>query len=275
MKVFISWSGDKSKELGEVFRNWLPSVLQAVKPYFTPEDIEKGARWSQDISKELENSFFGIICLTRDNVLKPWIMFEAGALSKSFGKGRVCPILFGLEKSDIQGPLVQFQATSFNKSDMKKLIENINKNHPENSLEKSVLDNVFDLWWPMLEKEVSEIQKSYEESRDEEDLRTDRDILEEVLELSRNLNRPRIARKDLDERAINDIVRRFEKLLFDPSISEEDIQLNMRLRSLWRPIQYLASRLKHPRYSEYIEKRSTIIKMKLNENLRDSEDESE
>ncbi|TQV89535.1 hypothetical protein [Aliikangiella coralliicola] len=53
MKVFISWSGELSKELGEVFRDWLPSVIQSVKPFFTPNDIEKDSRWSKDIAQEL------------------------------------------------------------------------------------------------------------------------------------------------------------------------------------------------------------------------------
>ena len=79
-KVFLSWSGDLSRKLADALRSWLPSALQSVKPYFTPEDIEKGAKWGSEISKELESSNIGIVCLTRDNTEKPWILFEAGAL---------------------------------------------------------------------------------------------------------------------------------------------------------------------------------------------------
>ena len=49
-KVFISWGGNLSKRLAEEIKNWLPSVLQFVKPYFTPEDIEKGTRWESNIA---------------------------------------------------------------------------------------------------------------------------------------------------------------------------------------------------------------------------------
>lgn len=109
MKVFISWSGKYSQELGEAFRNWLPSVLQSVRPYFTPNDIEKGARWGTDIASELQESKIGLFCLTRDNLQSPWIMFEAGAISKVVGEASVCPILFELDPTDISGPLNQFQ----------------------------------------------------------------------------------------------------------------------------------------------------------------------
>ena len=54
MKVFISWSGELSKQLGQALRQWLPGTLQSVKPYFTPADIDKGAKWESEISKELE-----------------------------------------------------------------------------------------------------------------------------------------------------------------------------------------------------------------------------
>src|SRR4051812_952143 len=125
-KVFISWSGSLSQKLGEALRNWLPSTLQFVKPYFSPEDIEKGAKWNSEISKELESSDIGIICLTRENTEKPWIIFEAGALSKSIEKSRVCTLLFDIDPADVKGPLTSFQATRFLREDFKRLFSVIN-----------------------------------------------------------------------------------------------------------------------------------------------------
>ncbi len=184
MKVFISWSGEKSQKLAEALKDWLPAVIQAVKPYFTPEDIEKGARWSSEISKELEESRIGIICLTRTNLNASWIMFEAGALAKSIKKSRVIPILFDVEPSELQGPLLQFQATSFNKKDFFKLIKTINSALEENSLEVKVLESVFDKWWSEIEKTVTNI---LENSKNIEELepRSDRELLEEILDITR------------------------------------------------------------------------------------------
>ena len=144
MKVFISWSGSLSGKLGEALRDWLPSVLQMVKPYFTPSDIEKGTRWANEIGKELELSEVGILCITRDNLHSEWVLFEAGALSKSLDKAYVCPILFGMRNTDLAGPLKQFQTTEFNKDDFYKLLGVINSRVADNKLPQKTLDNIFE-----------------------------------------------------------------------------------------------------------------------------------
>ncbi|HHF3228373.1 TPA: TIR domain-containing protein [Vibrio alginolyticus] len=188
MKVFISWSGDTSKSVAEVIRDWLPTVLQTVKPYFTPSDIEKGTRWSADIAQELDNSIAGIFCVTKDNINSQWLMFEAGAISKKVEQSLVCPILIGLDNSDINGPLTQFQTTLFEKSDFKKLIFDLNKANSDNKLEESVLETVFETFWPKLEEKITAILKA--EGIDDAkaaDIRSDREVLEEILDLSRSL----------------------------------------------------------------------------------------
>ncbi len=195
MKIFISWSGSLSRQLGEAIRDWLPGVLQSTVPYFTPSDIEKGNRWSTDIAKELESSQIGILCVTRDNLHSDWILFEAGALSKSMDKSHVCPILFGITNTDLAGPLKQFQTTEFEKSDFQKLIGVINSRLGDLKLNSKTLDIVFDKWWPDLERKITEIMASTVESK--APLRSDRELIEEILlisrESSRRASRPSIA----------------------------------------------------------------------------------
>ncbi len=66
--------------MADILRQWIPGVIQAVRPYYSPDDIAKGARWTNEISKELDESRIGLICLTSDNLEAPWLMFEAGGL---------------------------------------------------------------------------------------------------------------------------------------------------------------------------------------------------
>ncbi len=217
MKIFISWSGECSKALAEALREWLPGVIQAVKPYFTPDDVTKGSRWNTEISKELEESRVGLICLTRDNLREPWIMFEAGALSKNLDKSRVCPILFGVEPTDIKGPLVQFQAAKFKKEDIKKVVKMINRELGEAGLTQGVLDSVFEMWWPKLDETVKEVLSGVHEDKGNS-VRSERDILEEILALSRSLRRePREASRLISPVPVAELIRSYRSIIEETS----------------------------------------------------------
>lgn len=183
MKVFISWSGPKSQQVAEILKQWIPCVIQSVEPYFSSADIDKGARWSTDIAKELQNASFGILCVTKENLSSSWLNFEAGALSKSIEQSRVCPFLVDLKPSDIQNsPILQFQMTSFSKDDVKKLFMSINANMGDGKLDESVLTTTFDTFWPKINEALSNVNKT--NSKSNEDV-AEQEPVEEILELMR------------------------------------------------------------------------------------------
>lgn len=243
-KVFISWSGELSKKLAEEIRVWLPAVLQFVKPYFTPNDIEKGTRWSTEIANELESSNAGIICLTKDNINKPWILFEAGALSKNFGKSNVCTILFNLDSADLTGPLTSFQATKFDKTDFKKLLITINNTGGDSKLESAVLNDVFEMWWPKLESKVNDILKSHTVSATD-NIRSDREILEEVLELARVSSKRTIRRGDISRHFVHRLLDTLQEIQFRLA-KNGDMESIMLWKELRMPIKELCFELDLP-----------------------------
>lgn len=183
-KIFISWGGDLSRKIAEELCDWIPSVLQFVKPYFSPEDIEKGARWESNIAEQLSECNVGLICLTSDNLQRPWILFEAGALSKNLEHSRVCPILFNVEPTEVSGPLASFQSTKFIKDDFRKLLMVINETGDEYRLDDAVFNRVFDKWWPDFEMKISEILNSREPVRKAKQVTGD-EMLKEILALTR------------------------------------------------------------------------------------------
>ena len=75
MKIFISWSGERSKLAAAAFHEWLPLVLHYADPWMSEMDIESGSRGLKRISEELDGRNFGIICLTAENLRAPWIKF--------------------------------------------------------------------------------------------------------------------------------------------------------------------------------------------------------
>ncbi len=190
MKVFLSWSGELSHKTAVIFRDWLPSVIQSIVPYVSSEDIDKGARWSTDIAKELENSTFGILCVTKENVHAPWLTFEAGALSKTMEKAAVSPFLFDIKCSEVSGPILQFQSTIFEKEDVKKLVSSLNRACGADTLTDERIEKAFSVWYPTLEDQLNKLLQSRPLvpviDKEEESIDSSSEILEEILDLTRN-----------------------------------------------------------------------------------------
>lgn len=190
MKIFISWSGNKSKLIAESLREWLEQVIQSTEPWISTS-IGKGKKWSKEISDKLEESKVGIICLTRENLNAPWILFEAGAISKS-SDSYVCTFLTDISSpTEITGPLSSFQHTKFQKDEILKLLKTINSRIKESkggkSLNEKSLEDVFDIFYPKLEIKITEILETSPEPATENHIRSDRELLEELVESQRSL----------------------------------------------------------------------------------------
>jgi TIR domain len=102
MRVFLSWSGEQSRQVALILKEWLPTVIQALDTWVSSADIDKGASWLASITDSLVKAEgVGVFCLTADNLKAPWLAYEAGALA-SHDQGRVA-------RSFIVLPLLMFQ----------------------------------------------------------------------------------------------------------------------------------------------------------------------
>jgi len=199
MKVFISWSGDTSKKIADELKSWLQKVIQEVEVFHSEEDIEKGSRWQKELADKLEEFSVGLACITPDNIGEEWIAFEAGALSKNLDTSRVIPILFGgLEKSQLRGPLTQFDVATFNKDEMWRVIETIFKNMEDRNVNKETVQSAFQSFWPDLERRVKDILKNTGSGEGVE-ARSEIDMLKEILELVRAINQNQSLPDSIDE----------------------------------------------------------------------------
>ncbi len=184
MKIFISWSGERSHLLAQALHGWLPLVLHYVKPWLSEADVAAGDRWAQAIAKELETSNFGVICVTPENLGSPWVLFEAGALAKSMQGAKVIPLLFSLEFSDISGPLAQFQAKKVERTGIAEVIHSINQ-VAEQPVPEDRAKQLFGALWPELEKQVQAIP---DVAPTEKHMRPQHEILEELVSGVRGLD---------------------------------------------------------------------------------------
>ncbi len=216
MKVFISWSGKRSKALAVALQEWLPLILQYAKPWVSEKDISAGERWAQAIAGELESSNFGILCITPENLSSEWILFEAGALSKSMLDAKVIPLLFGLELSDLSGPLSQFQALKVDQQGLMDVVKAINA-VAEVKASEATINQLVPALWPQLQQKIDEIPDK--ESSDKH-MRPQTEILEELVTQVRGLgSRMREFEPDLIERDFKYPSRGLRD--FDPRMIDE------------------------------------------------------
>ena len=197
-RVFISWSGPQSKRIAEALNDWLPEVIEGVKPWISTHDIGAGQRWGPEINRQLEQTSFGIVCLTRDNLQAPWILFEAGALAKAVDSSRVVPYLFGVPGSDVVPPLGQFNHVSADREGTYRLLHGVNAQYG-GKYDDIRLDRKFQKYWPDLERVLAEIPKDLGKNTH----RKERELIEELLELARRQSR----QKD-DIRGVRDAILR-------------------------------------------------------------------
>jgi hypothetical protein len=203
MNVFLSWSGERSKQVAELLKVWIKCVLQASQPWISTRDIDRGALWFDRITEQLGETTIGIVCLTAENKTKPWILFEAGALAKGLSRSRVCTLLVDLNPTDIEDPLAQFNHTLPTKDSMRALVSTLNRQLPNGGLDEPTLENVFETYWPQFDVSFKDVIAKTNTAAPQEPARSDESILAEILENSRSMSvRLRVLEEQhTDERA--------------------------------------------------------------------------
>jgi len=205
MKIFISWSGERSKQVADLLSNWIQCVLQAVDPWLSSKDIDRGSLWFSEITNQLSNTHNGIVCLTKSNLNKPWILFESGALAKGLNSSRVYTFLIDLNPNDVKDPLAQFNHTVPTKDGIYQLVRTINHSLETDALKENILSNVFETYWPQFERNFKEIIKN---TKDEDVVieRPEEDILNEILQSVRGLDRRVRTMEEMDYIIRNQLV---------------------------------------------------------------------
>ena len=190
MKLFLSWSGDRSRGIAQTLKESLPLIMNAADPWMSDTDIEKGERWGQVLAGVLDQAKVGVFCLTASNMTRPALLFEAGAISKSVSEARVCVLLDGVKSQNLIWPWTQFQYTKLDdEKDMCKMLADINGwilDGGEPAVPRERFAAALNMWWPRLQTELKSIPSDSKASAPE---RSERDMLVELLELQRGQSR--------------------------------------------------------------------------------------
>jgi hypothetical protein len=199
LQVFISWSGDRAHSVAKVIKEWLPDVVRNAEPWLSSEDLQKGSPWLPELNKILSTTGFGLIVLTAENKNAPWLLFEAGVISKALPDKHCCPLLCDLKPTDVSGPLAQFQGTTLTvKDDMMKLVKTMNHACGPAKADDDRLEKWFNTAWDEFAKKTGDIitAKTTTPSVAAKAGPTDRELLEEILLTTRRLTIEPRSRKE-------------------------------------------------------------------------------
>ena len=224
MKVFISWSGNRSKAVATLLNEWLQLVLQAVRPWMSTE-MDRGSVWFAELTNQLKDTTIGIVCLTQDNLEKPWILFESGAVAKGLERSRICTFLIDLAPTDVSDPLAQFNHTTPSKEGLFALVSTLNKALGDGALQVKTLEDVFNTYWPRFESGFEEI---LEKSPDGEHTtkRAPDDLLVEILKTVRNIEHKNL-RITSNQSAAHSPLRGLIRAMLDNGLPAKIIQISL------------------------------------------------
>ena len=162
MRIFVSWSGERSRRLALALQDWIPYVIHTIRRediWVSDRNIEAGQAWSRVLGDVLSETRIGLICLTHENLQAPWVHFEAGALAKQLANAKVIPLLFGMQPKDLGGsPLSQFQAVQLLEQDVPRLLRSLSSELGEGRIPDAILEKSFRQNWPDLAVRLQEIE---------------------------------------------------------------------------------------------------------------------
>jgi hypothetical protein len=138
---------------------FIERVLQNATAWLSSGDLSPGRNWIAELDAVLKETETGVLCLTRENLNSPWILFEAGGLSTK-GKSRVIPFLLDIELDALRPPLSQLQALkASDEADSMRLVDALNRDL-STPLSDDALRETFYAWWPEFSKRLNDIPQS-------------------------------------------------------------------------------------------------------------------
>jgi len=160
VKVFISWSGNRSEAVAKALKNLIESVLPDVEGWLSSENLTPGTLWTPALLSQIARASYGILCLTSENVDRPWILFEAGGLSASIQGRSVCPYLLDLSPPNLKQPLSLLNTVAANKDGTFALLRAINRQRKgATPFSDGYLRGIFCKFWPIFDRELNRARK--------------------------------------------------------------------------------------------------------------------
>jgi hypothetical protein len=167
MKLFISWSQDFSMEVAKALETFITSVLQNAEPWMSTSKLKPGDAWKREIFENLQGVNTGMLVVTKENFLKPWLLFEAGAISKGDISNKIIVFLVDLTVDELGDPLQTYQTCDRSRDSMWKMIEGINRPGQQGAVPSERIRSTFVLHHEEFIRRLEEIETKFKKDEAE------------------------------------------------------------------------------------------------------------
>ena len=160
MKVWIAWSGKTSQEVAAILKSWLVTMNPHIEAFFSSKNIAPGTNWIEELHRNVFECDCALFCLTSDNIHSPWLYYEAGVLHNT---KNIIPVLFDVPAYQLDGPFIQFQALTFEKENLWKIVNFLNGLCGQDAVPAKELRGKFETLYPTVEKMLALVRDSQQE----------------------------------------------------------------------------------------------------------------
>ena len=175
MRIFLSWSGDRSKAAALGLKSLLESTFPDAVDVFISDHIDAGDTWARTTRKRA--GAVSIWCSVPDagQLSSALAAIRGRGHREKFGSTRVVPYLIDdLPAAADRSPLAQFQHVKASREGTLRLVKSINAVRENPQINEQKLETLFKGWWRDFEDTLNALPVS---AGKQPNPRSDRELL--------------------------------------------------------------------------------------------------
>lgn len=154
MKVFLNWSGEESRRIASLLRDWLPEVINALEPWLAADSFGRENRWLEVNAGPFSEAGMIVACVTTANAGEDWKSLDPSKFELSIAESAPLLVLLlvaGVDAASLRNVPDGASVIRLDRSGLKLLAEKLNS-LADQPTDYDVLGRRFEGLWPRLEQ---------------------------------------------------------------------------------------------------------------------------